>query len=69
MVWVTQIEYYARIVGTEGPMWRAIHRAGAAFRLRSGSGHSSARQRDESRATSVTAEYLDELMRNCDPDH
>ena len=36
-------------------MWRAIYRAGAAFRLRFGSGHSSARQRDKSRATFKSA--------------
>ena len=39
-------------------MWRAIYRAGAAFRLRFGSGHSSARQRDKSRATGDTDQQL-----------
>jgi hypothetical protein len=39
-----------------------IYRAGVAFRLRFGSGHSSARQRDKSRATSVTTQFLEEIL-------
>ena len=51
-------------------MWNAIYPAGAAFRLHFGSGHSSARQRDKSRVTPVSTEFLQKiLISNCDPDH